>query len=219
MRSSLLVLASILSLAAGCGGQTSSIPGGGGSSGGGSGSSSSSSGGGSSGGASGGGSSGGVAPNCPMNPPSSGTGCATDGTTCEYGSSKGCGESCYCQNDTWLCAEPPCTMEICPQDPPQSGSPCQMIDSVCGYATNGGCDDEKCTCDPSGTWSCEGSGCVDASAPPDAGGPPDASDAPCPPTVPGSTKACPQPGLVCSYDNGVETNCLCAETGWVCATQ
>ncbi|HEX3346056.1 MAG TPA: hypothetical protein VHS09_15840, partial [Polyangiaceae bacterium] len=54
------------------------------------------------------------------------------------------------------------------------------------------------------------------SGPPDSG-PFDAG--PCPGSQPPPSSSCSDQGLVCSYYNGCETNCLCATSGWVCAAE
>ena len=79
------------------------------------------------------------------------------------------------------------------------------------------CGEEQCDCDPSGTWSCSESTCFDSGPPIDSG--PFDSGPVCPYPQPPSGSPCDQQGNVCSYYNGCETNCLCANGGWVCAQQ
>jgi len=167
---------------------------------------------------------------CPSAPPFSGepcSGCQAYG--CGYASDAGCGETCTCQGGTWECFTPPCTPPppppICPEFPPSSGTACFGVGSSCFYDTDDGglCQDAiECVCDPSGTFDCFPGCIIDDSGPPDTGppfdaGPPDSG--PCPESVPFGNSPCPDDGLVCSYFAGCETNCLCAQNSWVCATQ
>jgi hypothetical protein len=225
MRSLVLLFASILAFtfAAACGGQTS---GAGHSGDGGTGSSGSS---GSSGGGSSGGSSSGAgddvdafpgddSTSCPESPPTPQTSCFADGADCSYGSAEGCGESCVCQDGVWSCAEPPCSEEACPPAPPQSETACQGAGSACLYPINGACENEECDCEPSGSWYCYPNDCIgDGGESSDGGGPFDAG--PCPGAQPPASAGCPDQGLVCTYFDPCETNCLCATSGWVCAAE
>jgi hypothetical protein len=118
-------------------------------------------------------------PECPPGAPSEGEACDYEGQSCDYGSNGGgCGLSCVCQSGgidggaplVWTCYAPPCPPPACPPDPPQPGTAC-VSGTSCGYANDGGCGGEDCYCDPSGTWSCVFSGCIDAGPPFDAGSP------------------------------------------------
>ena len=154
---------------------------------------------------------------CPLNPPNPGTLCDAPNASCSYGSAEGCGESCDCQNGTWECFSNPCPPPLCPQYPPPNGSLCNGIGSSCLFPVNDSCGEEECDCDPSGTWGCYDIDCFDGGPPSDAGifdsGPV------CPGSQPAPSSPCDELGNVCSYFTGCETNCLCASSGWVCATQ
>jgi hypothetical protein len=233
MRSSILLFGSILALAAACGGKTNGGPGGpGGSSGSGSGSGSSGSG--SSSGAvsssGGSGSSSGVT--------SSSSGGSSGGVTCaplpgcnssvECEAPGGCGV-CYCENGGWACSGTGCgddvsdasigidsPFDVCPLDPPNPGTFCDTPNIGCGYGSNDGCG-ESCNCE-NDAWQCFSDPCTSE----DAGEPPDSSfiDAsPCPGGQPAANSACDEEGIVCSYFDGCQVNCLCATSGWVCATE
>jgi hypothetical protein len=160
-------------------------------------------------------------PVCPVDPPPPGSLCYQNGISCSYGSAEGCGGQCDCQNGSWTCFSNPCPPGPCPPSAPPSGSICQGVGASCFFPVDSGCGYEECDCDPSGTWGCYQGSCVDE-GPPDAGPPFDASlfDAgPCPVGEPGANQACPEDGLVCSYFNGCQANCLCTSTGWVCANE
>ena len=151
------------------------------------------------------------------NPPNPGTLCDAPNTSCSYGSAEGCGESCDCQNGVWECFSNPCPPPLCPQNAPPNGSLCSGIGSTCFFPVNDSCGEEECDCDPSGTWGCYDVDCFDSGPPTDAGifdsGPV------CPGSQPAQSSPCDELGNVCSYFTGCETNCLCASSGWVCATQ
>jgi hypothetical protein len=153
---------------------------------------------------------------CPFDPPNPGQLCSPEGVTCGYGSAEGCGEQCDCQNGAWQCFTDPCPPPQCPPSAPPDQSVCSSIGSSCFFPINSGCGSEECDCDPSGTWSCYPSECADAGPPTDAG---IFDSGPCPIGEPGPSAACPEDGLVCSYFNGCEANCLCTSTGWVCANE
>jgi hypothetical protein len=158
---------------------------------------------------------------CPDAPPPAGSACYPDGMECGWGTEEGCGESCFCSNGTWECAEDPCTAPVCPVSAPTGGTACSGIGSDCSYPV-GFCGEEDCSCDPSGIWSCVTAVCVDAGPPdtgtPDTGAPEDAGLL-CPPSEPASGTGCPDLGNVCTYYTPCETNCLCTSAGWVCATE
>jgi hypothetical protein len=157
---------------------------------------------------------------CPASPPTSGDGCSPGGLYCPYGGSQGdCGETCLCtnvysgNNGTWQCSADPCSPpSSCPTDPPTSGTACDGVPGTCEY---GGYGDalcgEGCYCDSADVWSCGPTECRDA-------GPPDVAS-PCPGTEPAEGSACPLVGNVCTYFTSRESNCLCTDTGWVCATE
>jgi hypothetical protein len=156
---------------------------------------------------------------CPLDPPNPGTLCESSGIDCSYGSAEGCGESCFCDDGSWECAENPCPPPVCSPEPPANGSLCDSVGGSCFYPTNNSCGgEEECDCDPSGTWDCYELGCVDA-GPPDTGTGTFDSGSPCPENLPASSSACSTEGIVCSYFEGCEYNCLCASTGWVCAPE
>jgi hypothetical protein len=94
------------------------------------------------------------------------------------------------------------------------------VGSTCFYDLDGLCNDaSECVCDPSGTFGCfPDCVVVDDAGPPDSGSP-DAGAGPCPEELPASGSPCTDEGLVCSYFPACETNCLCADNAWVCATQ
>lgn len=154
---------------------------------------------------------------CPPQAPQEGTICYVDGLDCGYGSNGGCGESCDCANGVWTCSGDPCPPPECPPSEPAGGTACSSIGIGCGYPSPSGCGGDECNCDPSGIWYCSGSTCIDGGFPSD-GGIADASSV-CPGFVPPQGSACDDQGAVCSYDTGCETSCLCASTGWVCASQ
>jgi hypothetical protein len=60
---------------------------------------------------------------------------------------------------------------VCPPNPPQTGTTGCFGGSYCYYADDAGCGGEDCFCDPSGTWTCVFSSCIEAGVPFDAGGP------------------------------------------------
>ena len=158
---------------------------------------------------------------CLVYPPNNGSICYQDGLTCDYASQGGCGEQCDCQNGSWQCFSDPCPPPVCPPSAPPNQSLCSSIGATCFFPVDSGCGYEQCDCDPSGTWGCSEGSCVDE-GPPDAGPPTDAGifDAgPCPAGEPGANAPCPEDGLVCSYFNGCQANCLCTSTGWVCANE
>ena len=214
MRSSFLLILGMLALAAACGGQTGGIGNGDG------GSNSSSSGSGS------GGSSGGI---------SSSSGSSSGGTTCaplpgcsssvECPSPNGC-DFCYCEGGEWACGKSGCldaspfedAPYTCPAfAPPGDSVACSDIGAQCFYPSDAGCGGgDACFCQPSGTWACDQSTCFDSGQLD--GGFFDSGDG-CPQNQPPNNEACSTQGNVCSYFTSCETNCLCASTGWVCATQ
>jgi hypothetical protein len=153
---------------------------------------------------------------CPFDPPNPGSFCDTPNIGCSYGGAEGCGETCECANDAWECFGNPCPPPECPGVPPPSGSLCSSIGSSCFFPVNSSCGEEECDCDPSGTWGCYDIDCFDGGVSVDAGFP-DAG--PCPGSEPAQSSICPEEGLVCSYFNGCESNCLCTGGGWVCATE
>lgn len=153
---------------------------------------------------------------CPYSPPLPATVCAADGVVCGWGGKGPCGESCSCENSAWQCQIQSCPPDVCPVEP-SSGAACPQAGLACFYAIVGGCGDEECDCSSSGTWSCVENMCVDAGAPSDGGS--DDGGGYCPLYQPPNSAPCSDPGTVCSYYTGCETNCLCASSGWVCAAQ
>jgi len=204
MRSFLLLLASILALAAACGGKTSGTignPGDGGSS-------SSSGGSGSSGGSSTSGSSSGGVTCTPL------PGCSS---SLECPSPDGCGE-CYCEGGQWACAGTGCGDDVsdafpvddspsgsCPFDPPEPGTFCAPQNLSCGYGGAEGCG-ETCECQNVG-WECFPNPCP----------PP-----PCPPSAPPDGSICTGVGSSCFFpiDSGCGyEECDCDPSGtWGCYT-
>ena len=190
MRSPVLVFASILALAAACGGKTGGTIGGdgGGSSG-------------SSGGSSGS-SSGGVS--CKPLP-----GCDS---SVECNTPDGCG-TCFCENGSWECtgggcgddvadASPPedAPFEVCPPEPPSPGGICFESNTFCDYPTDAGCG-EGCFC-ANGSWECSANPCPPPS---------------CPPSVPPPGTACSGPNTSCFYpvgDGCGEIECDCDDPGY-----
>jgi hypothetical protein len=161
---------------------------------------------------------------CPLDPPDPGQLCAPSGLECGYGAAEGCGESCFCENGSWACTGNPCPPPVCDGVPPPNGSLCESVGSSCFYPTNNACGgEEECDCDPSGNWSCYELGCFDGGGPdlgpPDTGTGTFDSGSPCPASLPGASSACSTEGIVCSYFEGCEYNCLCASSGWVCAPE
>jgi len=214
MRSSFLLVLGTLAFAAACGGQTGGI-------GNGDGGSNSSSGGSGSGGSSGG--------------TSGGSGSSSGGTTCaplpgcsssvECPSPDGC-DFCYCEGGEWACGKSGCLVDASPVEDatstclgyaPPDGAACSDIGAQCFYQNDAGCGGDACYCQPPGTWLCEQSTCFD-SGPSFDGGFFDSGDG-CPENQPPNNEACTTQGNICSYFTGCETNCLCASSGWVCATE
>jgi len=206
-------MAGVVAIAAACGGQTGGLGSGDGGSDGSSGSSGSGSGG-SSGGSSGS-SSGGTT--CAPLP-----GCAS---SLECPSPDGCGV-CYCEGSEWECSGTGCSDAFPIEDAPSACTPfapfngtvCSDIGAQCYYPSDGGCGGDACYCQPSGTWLCEQGECVDSGPPPFEGGFFDSPDS-CPENQPHDNAPCSDQGNICSYFTSCETNCLCASSGWVCATQ
>jgi hypothetical protein len=203
MRSPVLLFASILALAAACGGKTSGVGsgGGGGSSSGGASSSSGGGSGGGSGGSSGGSSSGGSY--CSPLP-----GCNSE-TECPE--PNGCG-TCYCESSGWQCtgcgddeidAGPPDSSFGCPIDPPTAQTSCQSDGLSCSYGSAEGCG-EGCDC-YNNEWSCYADPC-----------PPPT----CPSSIPQDGTACFGQGD-CYYSDGSGcggADCYCGPSGsWSCA--
>jgi hypothetical protein len=230
MRSPLLLIAGMVALAAACGGQTSGVGGNTGGSRGGTHTSSGGSTGSNSGGSTSGSSSGaddepdgGICPPSPFFNASATT--CNDGMVCSYGDGQGyCGATCTCSNSQWQCVVASCPPPTpCPATDPRlydGGIACPSVGQSCTYqypyVPSPDCKD-YCTCDPSGTWSCAVGTCSFPDAgPPDVASPPPVT---CPAAEPTENSACPSVGNVCTYFSSCESNCLCTDTGWVCATE
>lgn len=211
MRSTALLFAGMIALAAACGGKTSGVgnPGGGGSSG-----SGSSSSGGSSGSSSGGisSSSGSVSSSSGTNPTCAPLPGCTSSVECP--DPTGCGGSCYCEGGQWECADPGCgddvadagppdSSETCPPNPPPPGTACFEDGFSCGYAgSGGGSCGESCDC-ANGSWECVAPPC-----------PPPT----CPSAAPQPDTACADIGASCDYtSNACFEQCDCNPSGsWSC---
>ena len=167
---------------------------------------------------------------CPTDqPPVPGSFCSTcPDFGCGYTLESGCGVTCNCIDSTWLCIIPPCgPPPLCPQFPPSSGTPCLgSVGTTCFYDLDGSCSDaQQCVCEASGTFSCfDPYACPGGddggfdTGPPDTGSV-DAGSGLCPEQQPVSGSPCDSNGFVCTYFPACETNCLCADDAWVCATQ
>jgi hypothetical protein len=136
----------------------------------------------------------------------------------------GCGV-CHCGTaGEWVCRSMGCADDLsdaypvddaspfanCPDGPPPPGSACNAYPAHCVWGVPDLCGNETCECTTSGIWACAYNACDDE--PPFDAGPP------CPVDQPNGNSACPALGMVCQYSIGCEANCLCASSGWVCAT-
>jgi hypothetical protein len=132
--------------------------------------------------------------------------CSTNGLTCSYGDNGGgCGITCSCENNQWLCEAPPCTSPVCPANAPPAGSTCDSEGEQCSWGDFEQCGTETCECE-GGTWSCDGISCPPMS---------------CPPAMPQNESACDSVGAVCNYptaDSCGLVECNCWPSGiWGCA--
>lgn len=135
----------------------------------------------------------------------------------------GCGV-CHCGTaGEWVCRASGCGGDLndaypvddspyanCPDSPPPPGTSCDVYPAYCQWGVPDLCGNETCECTASGIWACGYNACADE--PPFDAGPP------CPVEQPSGNSVCPALGMICQYNTGCETNCLCASNGWVCAT-
>jgi hypothetical protein len=101
-----------------------------------------------------GGSGGGTEISCPVIAPDVGTGCASEGQTCDYGACfSGDGSIYHCQGGVWKwtsggCNPPPPWQEVCPNDKPAEGAGCYVNPVLkCSYVASYCCGSPNGTVD------------------------------------------------------------------------